>query len=98
MKEYLCAFFRAVVNAPEPNVAVFAFLLNFPWEFLQSPLFQDMANAPHWQAVKLCSRAAIADASITLGAFWSVALVTRSRRWNRDDFFRIPYSTKQGIS
>ena len=41
---------RRILDAPAVNVALFAFLLNYPWEFLQVPLFRDMPTAPHWEA------------------------------------------------
>ena len=74
-------YLRRSLELPEVNVAIFAFLLNFPWEFLQSPLFRGLATAPHWQAVKTCALATIGDAAIALGAFWFVAVVAGSRRW-----------------
>lgn len=33
---------RVVRSAPELHVALFAFLLNLPWEFLQVPLYVGM--------------------------------------------------------
>jgi hypothetical protein len=71
----------ALASLPETNVALFAFLLNYPWEFIQAPLFEGMAGAPHWEAVKACTRAAMGDAAIMLIAFWLVAAVTGGRRW-----------------
>lgn len=70
-----------VLGLPELNVAVFAFLLNYPWEFLQVPFFAGMATAPHWDAVKFCTRATLGDAGIALVAFWAVAAAVRSRAW-----------------
>jgi uncharacterized protein YacL len=66
---------------PEVNVAIFAFLLNYPWEFLQVPFFAGMAEAPHWDAVLFCSWATLGDVVIMLVAFWTVAAVARSRHW-----------------
>ncbi|WP_205042134.1 hypothetical protein [Rhodoligotrophos defluvii] len=62
-------------------MAMFGFLLNYPWEFLQAPLYQGMADAPHWQAVKTCTRAALGDAVILVVAFWGIAATAGSRRW-----------------
>lgn len=70
-----------VVDLPELNVALFAFLLNYPWEFLQVPFFEAMAAAPHWDAVRFCTRATLGDAVIALAAFWAVAAWARSRTW-----------------
>lgn len=71
----------AVTWLPEFNVVLFAFLLNYPWEFIQAPLFEGMAERPHWQAVKTCTQAALGDAVIMLIAFWGVAALNRSRAW-----------------
>ena len=70
-----------ITAAPEFNVAVFALLLNYPWELLQVPFFLGMAGAPHWDAILFCSRAALGDAAIALVAFTLVAVPARSRRW-----------------
>jgi len=64
---------RRILEAPAANVAMFAFLLNYPWEFLQVPLFRGMTGAPHWEAVKFCTRAALGDAGIAVLAFAGVA-------------------------
>lgn len=66
---------QALTWTPEFNVALFAFLLNLPWELWQVPLFEHMPLAPHWEAVKTCSRAAAGDAVIALVAYWAMALV-----------------------
>ena len=71
----------AITWLPEFNVAVFAFLLNYPWELLQGPLFERMAAAPHWEAVKMCTQAALGDVFIMLAAYWLVAALAKSRRW-----------------
>ena len=45
---------KSFTSIPEFNVAIFALLLNLPWEFLQVPLYEGMSEAPHWNAVKSC--------------------------------------------
>jgi hypothetical protein len=72
---------RALTWMPEFNVALFALLLNYPWEFLQVPLYEHMPQAPHWEAVKACSRATAGDAVIALAAYGAVAVWLRSRDW-----------------
>ena len=72
---------RGLWQSPEFNVAAFAFLLNYPWEFLQVPFFAGMAEAAHWDAVLFCSGAAVGDAGIALVAFWTVAAISRDRLW-----------------
>lgn len=71
----------AVLNLPEFNVVVFAFLLNFPWEILQGPLYAGMTTAPHWQASLVCVWATLGDAALTTAAYWVVALGSGGRNW-----------------
>lgn len=63
------------------TLAGFALLTNWPWEFLQVPLYAGMATAPHWEATLLCTLATIGDAFIMCLAFLVVSLATRSRTW-----------------
>lgn len=72
---------QTLTGLPEFNVMLFALLLNYPWEFIQVPLFAGMAEAAHWEAVKVCSRAALGDAVIVLVAYWGVAALGRGRPW-----------------
>ena len=67
--------------SPEFNLAVFALLLNFPWEVLQAPLFKGMATAPHSAVVGACLQATFGDMAIMLLAHASVAVVTQRRFW-----------------
>jgi|SRR5882724_4735506 len=69
------------LDSPEVNVAIFAFLLNFVWEFAQVPLFKGMPASAHWQAILVCARATVGDVLIALVAFWTVTAACRSRRW-----------------
>lgn len=67
---------------PEFNIYIFAFLLNFVWEFLQMPLFTaPPADMPHWDIVKIYAFATVADGFIMLFAFWTAAAFARSRYW-----------------
>lgn len=70
-----------ILTLPELNVVIFAFLLNFVWEFWQVPFYRDMPSAPHWQATTVCSLAAVGDAVIMLVAFCAVAAIMRARTW-----------------
>ena len=63
------------------TVAGFAFLVHFPWEFFQAPLFVGMAEAPHWQSTLFCGRATLGDAAITLVAYGVVATFTKRVDW-----------------
>jgi hypothetical protein len=66
---------------PEANVFFFGVLVNLPWELLQIPFFDGMSRAPHWQATKVCSLAAVGDGALLLGAYWVTAAMARSRQW-----------------
>jgi hypothetical protein len=70
-----------LADAPETNVAIFAFLLNLPWELAQVPLFAGMATAQHWSAILACGAATLGDVTIALAAFWTVAAGVGARRW-----------------
>jgi hypothetical protein len=72
---------KRLVDLPEINVALFAFLLNLVWEFGQVPLYRDLPSQGHWTSIKLCARATLGDAVIAVVAFWVVAAVVTSRRW-----------------
>lgn len=74
---------RRVLNLPEVNIALLAFLLSFPWEMLQSPFFHGLAEAPHWEAVQLCTAATLGDVGIMLALFWVVAGFGGGRHWVR---------------
>ena len=81
MEHTAARVWRALTTAPEFNLAVFALLLNFPWEVLQAPLFEGMAAAPHSTVVGACLRATLGDAVIILLAHAGIVVVTRRRRW-----------------
>ena len=69
--------------SPEFNIAIFALLLNLPWEFFQVPLFREMPTIDHWSGVKTCAQATAGDAVIMLLAYWVVAVPCRDRHWLR---------------
>ncbi len=71
----------SATRQPEPNVLLFAFLLNLPWELLQIPLFKAMPTLAHWDGVMVCLRAAAGDGVIALLAFWAIALLGGTRNW-----------------
>lgn len=74
---------RRVLNLPEVHITMFAFLLSFPWEMFQSPFFHGLAEAPHWEAVQLCTAATLGDVGIMLALFWVVAGFGGGRHWVR---------------
>ncbi len=64
-----------LTDLPEFNVFVFAVLLNYPWELMQVPLYRGMSDAAHWDAIKICTRAALGDGVIMLLAYWGAVLL-----------------------
>lgn len=72
---------QRLLTAPEFNIGLFAFLLNYPWEFLQVPFFRAMPEMPHWEAVVFCTRATVGDVLIALAAYWGIAALRRDRLW-----------------
>ncbi len=59
----------------------FGLLVNWPWEFLQVPLYATFTEAAHWEATVICTQAAFGDALILLVAFVIVATVSGGSRW-----------------
>lgn len=71
----------AATESPEINIVLFGFLLNYPWEMIQSPLFEGERMASHWDAVKTCTKAAAGDSLILLVSYWAIAAAARNRWW-----------------
>lgn len=67
--------------APEAGIALFALLVNFPWEMLQAPLFAGHAEAPHLVVVLSCLQATVGDAAIMLVAHGLASWFAGDRRW-----------------
>lgn len=72
---------RHLLDLPEFNVFIFAFLLNLPWEFWQVPFYEGVASALHWDATRMCTQAALGDAAMAVFAFWVVSVRVRTRSW-----------------
>ena len=66
---------------PWSALTLFFFLLHFLWEMLQVPLYEGMASAPHWQAIRVCFTATVGDVAIALIAYLSVAIGADDRQW-----------------
>ncbi|MGB7441519.1 MAG: hypothetical protein WA919_10655 [Coleofasciculaceae cyanobacterium] len=69
------------LNLPESNIVIFSFLLNFFWEMQQMPFFQVSPEFTCVDVVNNCTLATVGDAGISLTAFITVAVITKSRRW-----------------
>jgi hypothetical protein len=71
---------KKVLSLPELNIVFFSFLLNFAWEVLQTPFFHDISdkiNTIVWYRFH-CT---VGDVMISLGSFWLVALISKTRSW-----------------
>jgi hypothetical protein len=69
------------IHNPEVNFLIISFLFNFVWEMWQMPFFEGLNTMDHMSVVRLCTQASIGDGVISMLAFWSAALMARSRAW-----------------
>ena len=69
------------LNLPEWNVVIFSFLLNFFWEIQQMPFYQIPAEFSHSDMTRNCTLATVGDVGISIAAFWTVAVISKSRQW-----------------
>lgn len=74
---------RSIADWPAANIAVFSFLLHFPWEMWQTPFYRGAASAPHGPAVWRCTLHAVGDAAIAVLCFLLVAGAVGSFAWPR---------------
>jgi hypothetical protein len=70
-----------LLNLPELNIAVFAFLMNFFWEVQQMPFFRLPLELSCQGRILNCTVATIGDVGIALLGFWTVGAIYRSRHW-----------------
>jgi hypothetical protein len=92
-------FLVAIRDAPETNLVLFGFLMSFPWEMLQAPLYVGMAEAPHWSATLHCLVATLGDCVLFLAAFGMTAAIFRNRRWIRTaTFMQVFWFTAIGLT
>jgi hypothetical protein len=67
-----------VVQLP---LAATGFLINFFWEMIQSPLYEDVERKPYEEILTSRLHCTLGDVAILLGAYWIVALATGDRLW-----------------
>lgn len=74
-----------LLQVPELNLFVFAFLLHFPLELwmMGSTLPADPHAVARGEVAKICTVGATAHALVTIAAFWIVSTAGRSRGWVR---------------
>ena len=71
---------KRITSLPELNIAFFSFLLNFVWEVLQTPFFVDISTEIT-TIIWYRFHCTLGDVMISLGSFWLVALISKSRIW-----------------
>ena len=69
------------LRAPEWVFAMYAFLMHFAWEMLQTPFFAGMSDMKHWPATLMCLKATLGDVTIALAATSLAGLAARDRGW-----------------
>ncbi len=76
------------MNRRAPSVAVLhlslaatGFLINFSWEMIQSPLYEDVVRKPYAEILTSRVHCTLGDVAILLGAYWIVAVATGNRLW-----------------
>ena len=74
---------KTLVDQPAFNIAIFALLLNLPWEFGQMWLYAGTSEMSHLEGIRICMVATLGDALIALFAFAVVAALTQSPAWVR---------------
>lgn len=63
------------------TLLLMAYFPHFTWEMWQVPYYTGMADLAHWDALQLCTRAAVGDAIIALLAYFAAARVSPNGRW-----------------
>ena len=63
------------------SLAATGFLINFFWEMVQSPLYDDVKSKPYAEILISRMHCTVGDVVILLGAYWIVALATGDRFW-----------------
>jgi len=71
---------KRITSFPELNIAFFSFLLNFVWEVLQTPFFLDISDKIK-TIIWYRFHCTLGDVMISLGSFWLVALISKTRTW-----------------
>ncbi len=71
----------ASVAVIQVALAATGFLINFFWEMVQSPLYDDVKRKPYAEILTSRVHCTLGDVGILLGAYWIVALAAGDRLW-----------------
>ncbi len=70
-----------ILAAPEPNLFLFAFLLNFVYEVWQAPYYEFYNSPSLADKVRDLTHCSFGDGVIILICSWVVSVLIRSRNW-----------------
>ena len=70
-----------ILAAPETNLFLFAFLLNFVYEVWQAPYYEFYGNPTFADKINDLTHCTFGDGVITLISNWVVSWLARSRYW-----------------
>ena len=75
---------KRLAHLPEIPLAVTAFFLNFFWEMVQSPFYDDINRKTYVEILVSRLHCTLGDVLIILGSYWIVAWLVRNRYWVLD--------------
>ena len=68
-------------HLPEIPLIASAFFLNFFWEMVQSPFYDDINRKTYVEILVSRLHCTLGDVLIVLGSYWIVAWVVKNRHW-----------------
>jgi len=81
MTTHLPTEWRRMLGGPEVSLGGSGFVLNFFWEMVQSPWYDDVTQKPYSDILLSRLHCTLGDVLILLGAFVIVAWLLRDRYW-----------------
>lgn len=72
---------RSLFRVPEMPLVFSAFYLNFLWEMVQTPLYDDVSRKTYLQILISRLHCTLGDVLILLCAYWVVAGFSHNRYW-----------------
>jgi hypothetical protein len=70
-----------IFRFPEIPLVFVGFFLNFFWEMVQSPLYDDIYHKTYLQILKSRLHCTLGDVIILTGAYWLISLFVFDRYW-----------------
>ena len=75
---------RRFADLPEIPLVFSSYFINFFWEMIQSPLYDDIHRKTYGEILVSRLHCTLEDVLILLGAYWIVAWLVRNRYWVLD--------------